>query len=95
MYHNPLRPELKSLGTPDQPARSSTAIHLGAGRATPTRHLGTPPDMVHAHWRPSPWSKRLHATRSFPLEQGKLSVSRPGLYLVYAQVTLLTHLLEV
>jgi len=76
------RPQLKSLGTPDRPTTTSTAIQLEAG---PGHDAGG----VHAHWKLARWARRLGADSSFPMTQGKVGVPSPGLYLVYAQVTYL------
>lgn len=72
------RPQLKSLGTPDKPTTSSTAVQLEAGPG----HAGG----VHSHWRLARWARRLGVDTSFPLSGGKVGVPSPGLYLVYAQV---------
>lgn len=70
------KPELKSLGTPDQPTKSSTAIQLEAAAG--------------GVWRLSRWAMRMNADTGFPVTQdGKVGVPSPGLYLVYAQVTYL------
>ena len=68
------KPELKSLGTPDQPTKSSTAIQLEAAAG--------------GVWRLSRWAMRMNADTGFPVTpDGKVGVPSPGLYLVYAQVT--------
>merc|ERR1711872_386143 len=68
------KPELKSLGTPDKPTKSSTAIQLEAAAG--------------GHWRLSRWAMRMNADIGFPVTQdGRVGVPSPGLYLVYAQVT--------
>ena len=68
------KPELKSLGTPDQPTKSSTAIQLEATAG--------------GHWRLSRWAMRMNADTGFPVTQdGRVGVPSPGLYLVYAQVS--------
>merc|ERR1719228_1099738 len=48
------RPQLKSLGTPDKPTTSSTAVQLEAGPG----HAGG----VHSHWRLARWARRLFQT---------------------------------
>merc|ERR550532_1700946 len=55
------KPELKSLGTPNQPTSPSTAIQLEAGDPTELRHDGR-----HTHWKLA----RLGAASSFPLSPG-------------------------
>jgi len=68
------KPELKSLGTPDQPTKSSTAIQLEATAG--------------GNWRLSRWAMRMSADVGFPVtNDGRVGVPSPGLYLVYAQVT--------
>jgi len=70
------KPELKSLGTPDQPTKTSTAIQLEASAG--------------GQWRLSRWAMRMNADIGFPVTQdGRVGVPSPGLYLVYAQVTYL------
>ena len=83
------KPQLKSLGTPDQvtpftariklislcdqPTKSSTAIQLEAAAG--------------GEWRLSRWAMRMNADIGFPVTQdGRVGVPSPGLYLVYAQV---------
>jgi len=78
------RPQLKSLGTPDRPTTSSTAIQLEAGPGHDPLAGG-----VHSHWKLARWARRLGADSSFPTSQGRVGVPSPGLYLVYAQVTYL------
>jgi len=79
------KPELKSLGTPNQPTSPSTAIQLEAGDPTELRHDGR-----HTHWKLSRWARRLGAASSFPLSPGgEVGVPSPGLYLVFAQVSYL------
>jgi len=68
------KPQLKSLGTPDQPTNSSTAIHLEA--------------TDEGEWRLSRWAMRMKADISFPVTRGgRVGVPSPGLYLIYVQVT--------
>jgi len=89
------RPELKSLGSPSQPPQSSTAVHLIAGAASGGKAgPGVKHSRMHSHWKLSRWSRRLHADRSFPLHRGKVRVNRPGLYLIYAQVSYADQHLE-
>jgi len=79
------KPELKSLGTPNQPTSPSTAIQLEAGDPTELRHDGR-----HTHWKLARWARRLGAASSFPLSPGgEVGVPSPGLYLVFAQVSYL------
>merc|ERR1711934_587299 len=59
------KPELKSLGTPNQPTSPSTAIQLEAGDPTELRHDGR-----HTHWKLARWARRLGAASSFPLSPG-------------------------
>jgi len=75
------RPQLKSLGTPDRPTREATAVQLEAG------HQEISTGDVHTHWKLARWARRLGAAESFPLNEGKVGVPTPGLYLVYAQVS--------
>merc|ERR1711953_1580292 len=70
------KPELKSLGTPNQPTSPSTAIQLEAGDPTELRHDGR-----HTHWKLARWARRLGAASSFPLSPGgEVGVPSPGLY---------------
>jgi len=79
------KPELKSLGTPNQPTSPSTAIQLEAGDPSELRHDGR-----HTHWKLARWARRLGAASSFPLSPGgEVGVPSPGLYLVFAQVSYL------
>ena len=72
------KPELKSLGTPDQPTKSSTAIQLEATAG--------------GNWRLSRWAMRMSADVGFPVtSDGRVGVPSPGLYLVYAQVKMSIH----
>jgi len=81
------RPELKSLGTPDQPTGPSTAVQLEAEDPADIRHDGR-----HTHWRFARWARRLGAAASFPVSSaGEVGVPSPGLYLVYAQVSYLNR----
>ena len=77
--HSFSRPQLKSLGTPDKPTGAATAIQLEAGPGHTGPH--------HSHWRLAAWARRMKADTAFPLQQGRLGVPSPGLYLVFAQVT--------
>ena len=74
-----LRPQVKSLGTPDQPTKTSTAIQLEAG----------PGPGNEITWQLARWALRMKSDSSFPVTAAGVGVPSPGLYLAYAQITYL------
>lgn len=74
-----IAPQLKSLGTPDQPTKSSTAIQLEAAHGQGNEIT----------WKLARWGMRMNADTSFPVTAAGVGVPSPGLYLVYAQLTYL------
>ena len=74
-----MTPQLKSLGTPDQPTKSSTAIQLE----------GAPGSGNEISWKLARWGMRMNSDTSFPVSSAGVGVPSPGLYLVYAQLSYL------
>jgi len=74
-----LRPQVKSLGTPDQPTKTSTAIQLEAA----------PGPGNEITWTLARWALRMKSDSSFPVSAAGVGVPSPGLYLAYAQITYL------
>jgi len=46
-------------------------------------------DGVFRDWSPSRWARRMRLDKQFPFKDGKLGVSSPGVYFVYAQINYL------
>jgi len=61
---------------------TSSTDYEGAGRLRVR-------DGVFQDWTPARWAKRMKLDKQFPMSEGKLSVSSPGVYFVYAQINYL------
>ena len=61
---------MKSLGTPDQPTKTSTAIQLEAG----------PGQGNEITWTLARWALRMKSDSSFPVTAAGVGVPSPGLY---------------
>ena len=70
---------MKSLGTPDQPTKTSTAIQLEAA-------AGQGNEIT---WKLARWALRMKADSGFPVTAAGVGVPSPGLYLAYAQISYL------
>ena len=44
------------------------------------------PGSVFSHWKVARWAQKLRLENRFELKDGKLTVSSPGIYYLYAQV---------
>jgi len=42
---------------------------------------------IYKDWRPASWSHKLGTTQLFPMNQGTITISQSGLYMLYAQVS--------
>jgi hypothetical protein len=63
-------------------ARVANPAGPGYEAPGPTK-LATP---VFTDWSPARWARRLRMEQKFALKDGRLTVSQPGIYYVYAQV---------
>jgi len=66
--------------------QSQGAIHVeGAGGVNAHQLTGS----VFSHWKVARWAQKLRLENRFELKDGKLTVSSPGIYYLYAQINYL------